>query len=210
MMCIVCIHGYDVFTYVYDAYMHMYDVYLHMCWNRPLQNTLEASEATLGKSHVECRSHMRSLRSNDVVAINAGEVVNHHSLNVVGVVARGDLAPPDQHFWLAVVILAHQKVKRKEGVNVCGKDLKCDDEYIVVQWLELCEGSDDTYVLTHIRECIWEIDAVIPMKRLGTHMQTGLDAGSDEEEDVQAPLYTLNTNTKNKIDALFVTCDNAT
>ena len=84
-----------------------------------------------------------------------------------------------ERFWLGVVVMGHEKVKTEGGCIVLGKELAKGDEYIIVQWLMKCGPSD--YELTAGRDCIWEIQSIIPQKKLGSYVHTGMNANEDEE-----------------------------
>ena len=69
-----------------------------------------------------------------------------------------------------MVVEGHQTVQEGAGVTVEGKELEYKDEYIVVQWLELLEGGNGReYFLSDERECIWELTALMPVKKLGRY-----------------------------------------
>jgi len=53
-----------------------------------------------------------------------------------------------------------------------------DDSFIIIQWLDRC--GDGLYELTDTRDCVWEIESIIPVKRLGTYKHT---RQNEEEAD---------------------------
>ena len=85
------------------------------------------------------------------------------------------------------------------GVTVEGKELEYKDEYIVVQWLELLEGGNGReYFLSDERECIWELTALMPVKKLGRYP---IPSDMQNAHRPRKP-YELAALSKNALDAL--------
>ena len=139
-------------------------------FNEPRINVLTVSDETQGKSLKQCRKHAKALQRDEVVAIRAGEINEREDLNDPDAVGLVDVEGSDSDYWLAVVVEGHQTVQEGAGVTVEGKELEYKDEYIVVQWLELLEGGNGReYFLSDERECIWELTALMPVKKLGRY-----------------------------------------
>ena len=89
------------------------------------------------------------------------------------------------------------KATTKSGVE--GKELEYKDEYIVVQWLELLEGGNGReYFLSDERECIWELTALMPVKKLGRYP---IPSDMQNAHRPRKP-YELAALSKNALDAL--------
>ena len=107
------------------------------------------------------------------MAIRAGEINERTHVNDENVAGLVDVDGSDSDFWLCVVVERFATVLEAAGKTVEGKHLQRKDEYLVVQWLELIEGSNGReYELCDARDCIWELSAILPVKKLGKYAIT--------------------------------------
>lgn len=177
-------------------------------WNKPFISTLKVSTKLKGANLKESKAYMKKLRSGAVVAIK-GEVDGgtragsnntsraHSSIAPGGnsaahdsyaATAIGAVVDAKEKFWLGVVVAPVETVKVKQKL-VLGKKIMADDIYIIIQWLDRC--GDGLYELTDIRECIWEIESIIPIAKLGTHKHTGRNEEGVEEDLSHIPPFKL-------------------
>ena len=70
---------------------------------------------------------------------------------------------------------------------------------MVVQWLELIEGGNGReYELSNVRDCIWELSAIMPVKKLGKY---AIPASLRTTHKARRP-YELTQLAKRTLDAL--------
>jgi hypothetical protein len=168
-------------------------------FNEPRVNELTVSTATQGKSLKECRRSAKTAKRDDVMAIRAGEINERTHVNDESVAGLVDVDGSDSDFWLCVVVESFTTVLEAAGKTVEGKHLQRKDEYLVVQWLELIEGCNGReYELCDARDCIWELSAILPVKKLGRYTLPS----SERMTHKARPPYQLTQVAKKALDAL--------
>ena len=172
-------------------------------WNEAFMATLKVSTKLKGANLKESKGYMKKLRSGAVVAIK-GEVKKGKQAGTgaaggaVGGAADGAVVDTKEKFWLGVVIAPHETVRTKRK-TVLGKKMDEGDLYIIIQWLDRC--GEGQYELTSIRECIWEIESIIPIAKLGTYKHTGRNDEGVEEDLSHIPPFKLQAKLEAEIEA---------